>query len=393
MSDYPEQDANGSQAGSEEFIRMRLAGGRFDTHLVPFDVLSDLAAYRELVVDLARVLFKRSHPNRRKVPSGFTDSFQLGIESLTPGNSVTLASRTFSNEAYAPLEDQPSFPFPAHTEFVAAREMIFEVIACANSGLPLPEGFPRDLASKFNRFGRNFRQSEFLELSEGGRTPVRYGGKTRKAIVLEVGNSYEGHVDGDFRFDGGRCTEGLIHLIADDARTIDMVVSNRDEWSFLNSKVGQTARITGLGLFDRQDRLLKITEYEEIPFGPSEPIASTAARLREIEGTPAGWYSDGNPAPASSAVASMRTLLEAMESAGIPRPYIYPLPEGGVVAEWSWGGWEISATVEPGSDAAEFLAVNIDGPGEVEDFIYFNAEDLAATALRVWSQVNMEESR
>jgi len=391
MSDYPEQEAEWLRDGSEEFIRMRLAGGRFDTHLVPFDVLSDLAAYRELVVDLARVLFKRSNPNRRKVPRGFTDSFQLGVASLTPGNSVTLASRTFSNDAYASLEDQPSFPFPAHDEFIAARNMIFEVISRANDGLRLPKDFPTALASKFNKFGRNFRQDEFLEMSEGSRTPVRYGSSTRKTIVLEVGNSYEGHVERDFKFDGGRRTESLIHLIAPDAMTVELMVPNLDEWDLLNSKVGQTARITGLGLFDRQDRLTKITEYEEIPFGSSEPIASTAARLREIESTPSGWYSEGNPAPASSAINSMRTLLGAMETSGIPRPYIFPLPEGGVVAEWSLGGGEISATVEPDAMAAEFLAVNTDGPGEIEDYIHFDVEDLAGVALRVWSQVKPEE--
>lgn len=393
MSQHPEQSEGVTPDDAGDFIRMRLAGGRFDKHLVPFDVLSDLAVYREIIIDLARVLFRRANPKRQKVPRGFADSFQLGIASLKPGNSVTLASRRFSEDPHGSMEDQATLPFPEIGAFAAARDMIFDVISRANSDLALPDAFPVALASKFNKFGRNFRYNEFLELSEGGRSPVRYNGETRKKIVLQAGNSYEGHVEGDFTFDGGRRTEQLIHLVSKDGAPVDLFVPTSYEWTALFSKVGQSARITGLGLYDRQDRLIKITEYEEIPFGPVEPLTTTAVRLAEIAQTRAGWYSESNPAPSASAIDSMKDLLDQMEGQGVPRPYLYPLPEGGVVAEWSLNGWEISVTVEPGADSADFLAVSTEGAGEVEDSIYLNAEDLGDVALRVWSRVNLEEAK
>ncbi|MBN5175619.1 hypothetical protein ACUDCE_19470 [Stenotrophomonas pavanii] len=393
MSQHPDPARGGTQGDEEDFIRMRLAGGRFDHHLVPFDVLSDLAAYREIVIDLARHLFRRAHPNRQKVPRGFAESFQLGIASLSPGNSVTLASRRFTERNLGYLEDQADLPFPEFGEFFAARNMIFDVILRTNGGLELPEDFPVALASKFNKFGRNFRADEFIELSEGGRTPVRYTGETRKNIVLKAGNSYEGHVEGEFTLDGGRQTEQLIHLVSKDVNLVDLPVQTPGEWAALFSKVGQSVRITGVGLYDRQDRLTRITEYEEILSGPPEPVTATSTRLEKIAQIPAGWYNGGNPAPAATAVRSMKLLLEEMEISGVPRPYLYPLPEGGVVAEWSFSGWEISITVEPDASAAEFLAVSTEGLDDVEELIYLDAEDLGGVALRVWAIVNPTEAR
>ena len=52
-------------------------GKRFENHEVPLDVLPDLAAYRDLVLELARHLFLAGSPSRKRVPKGFVDSFQL----------------------------------------------------------------------------------------------------------------------------------------------------------------------------------------------------------------------------------------------------------------------------------------------------------------------------
>ena len=59
------------------FLRPRFTGPRFEAHTIPVEVAKDLAAYEELIVELAKHLYLGAHPGRRRVPKGFEDSFSL----------------------------------------------------------------------------------------------------------------------------------------------------------------------------------------------------------------------------------------------------------------------------------------------------------------------------
>src|SRR6267142_2511172 len=72
------------------FVTHIMRGKRFEEHRVPVEALGDLAAYQELITDLARDLFLRGHQGRIRVPKGFEGSFQLSIDSIEEG-SVQLA--------------------------------------------------------------------------------------------------------------------------------------------------------------------------------------------------------------------------------------------------------------------------------------------------------------
>ena len=85
----------------EVFIRARFAGGRFDSHTIPLEVLPDLAAYRKLVVEVAKLLFKRGNGTRVRVPKGFEDSFQIGLKSIKGGHSAVAEMPRFYPAAHA----------------------------------------------------------------------------------------------------------------------------------------------------------------------------------------------------------------------------------------------------------------------------------------------------
>ena len=76
---------------ADNFVTPIFRGGRFEAKVLPLDlnVLGDLVAYRDLVVELAAHLLKVQEPKRQRAPKGFDDSFTLAIRQLHPGSLMT----------------------------------------------------------------------------------------------------------------------------------------------------------------------------------------------------------------------------------------------------------------------------------------------------------------
>lgn len=392
MTDAPNQQSHVEIEGNGDFVRVRFAGGRFDSQTIPFDVLPDLAAYRDLVVEVAKHLYRERNVDRQRVPKGFEESFQLGLSQVIQGNSATALAQRLEV-----LDDQPSdiaqvgFDFPRYSEFEDARDLLDRVIAGANDGQPLPQDFPRELVGRFNRFGQSLRAGERAELSHGLTAPVRYDSETRKRIVLSANSTYENTLDQRFTLTGGEIRACIVHLAAEDGTRFDLRVDSDDECEKAIARRRHQVRVVGTGLFDRQDRLTKITKCKELIYTDDEPQQSLDGRLDEIARTPAGWYSNHNPAPDASAIDRMRQLVTLVTAeTGVPTPYVYPLPDGSITGEWTRGDWEISATVTLPALAMELHALNVETDGEFEaEIAQFDEHTLSAFS-RFWSGMDSD---
>lgn len=392
MTDVPNEQPQPETVDSGDFVRVRFAGGRFDSHTIPFDVLPDLAAYRDLVVEVAKHLFRERNNDRRRVPKGFEESFQLGLSQVIQGNSATALAQRLET-----LKDQPAnaaqagFGFPQYGEFEEARDLLDRVMAAANDGQALPQEFPRALVGKFNRFGQSLRAGEHAELSHGRTIPVRYDSETRKRIVLSANATYENALDQRFTLTGGEIRACIVHLADKDGARFDLQVDTDEECEKAIIRRRHQVRVIGVGLFDRQDRLTKITKYKELLYTDDEPQQPLDERLGEIACTPAGWYSGENPAPDASAIARMSELVAIITTeTGVPTPYIYPLPDGSITAEWTRGDWEISATVTLPSLAIELHALNVETDEELDVEIAQFDEHTLSEFGRFWSEMDSD---
>lgn len=66
-----------------------------------------------------------------------------------------------------------------------------------------------------------------------------------------------------------------------------------------------------------------------------------------------GWLDGSGAAIPRPTLVRLATLLRDAEGQGLPRPYLYPTPEGQIQAEWSFVGAEVSARFD---DDAGFIS-------------------------------------
>ncbi len=364
------------------FVRMRFVGGRFDRHIIPLEVLPDLNAYRDLIIDVARHLFKQNNQGRQRVKKGFGDSFQIGLSKVVQGNSATALM-----ERVDLIEDQAGAGqvvlFHEHQEFEQARDLIDRVIAAANDGVAPPEDFPAELAGRFNRFGQSLRAGEYAEISHGRSAPVRYDSDIRKFIVLSGSSTYEDKFDRKFALSGGEISTRTVHLSDEAGSLFDVRADSDAECDKAIARRRHHVRVVGIGSFDRQDSLKRILRVDQFIYTDDEPRQPFSDRLDEISEVPAGWFDGENPAPNSDAIAIMRRLVGWFTAeAGGPAPYLYPLTDGSITGEWSKGSWEISTIIRVPDFVIELYAVNTRTEREHEE----EMKELDDSALKAFGE-------
>jgi hypothetical protein len=352
----------------ETFACFRFAGGRFDSHAIPLEVLPDLAAYRKLVVEVAKMLFRQRMGTRVRVPKGFEDSFHIGLAHVEGGSSAVATmpriAKAHATEAQQPLgfsAQQQSLVYP---DFEDARRYIDSLIGSVGKNGQVPPEFPVELAGLFNTFGQGLQDDEFIEMGYGGDFPVRYDTFIRKKIVLSRETTYENTVDGQFILNGGVVGLGVIHVLDLNGNAFDFQPPTEFEFEKAYNRPNEPVRLVGNGLYDRNERLRRLVAVNVVysDGGTTQPFE---ARLQEISSTGAGWYDDENPAPSAAGIAAMRQFLEGVSSQPVAQPYLYPLPHGGIVAEWSLGPWEASAEIDANGLSVALHAINAETLEEI----------------------------
>lgn len=387
MTDQPAGNNDQRQSDNGPFLCARFAGGRFDAHAIPFDVLPDLAAYRILLVEVAKMLFKRRHNNRVRVPKGFEDSFQIGLMRVEGGHSAVAVGVRLPSRQQA---QQGDLGFPSYEEFEEAKTYVDDLIRRVQSTGEVPENFPPELAGRFNPFGQSLLFDEYIELGYNTPNPVRYDTFIRKRIVLSREKTYENGVNAVFTLNGGVANSGTIHVLDDMGAAFDFRPLSEFEFQKAYARPTQRVRLIGTGLYDRSERLRRLLDVS-IVYNDDEPRQPFDERLDEIAQSEEGWYEPGNPPPTHAAVEAMRNFVRlAVLEVGAHAPYLYPLPEGGVAAEWTMGAWEASANIAPEGAMIELHAINTKSMQEHRNELATDAVDLAARFSTFWDVITTD---
>ncbi len=235
-----------------DLATLRFDGKRFEGNALDVECTQELIAYRNLVVECAKELWRRKHPDRARIPKGFEENFRLQFNRLEDGSAVVPLQRVRANDQGELLDD----------EFDEAAELIDAAIIAADNDELLPEALPANVIPLFGSFGKSLQADEILfTRSRHGSTEAAYTAKARRRLADWVGPTYEDVVDvvGEVRM--ANVGPGKFSLQLDDTETlVSGCFSPAQESAVLDALRNHRSvrlRVQGIAEFATSDRQIK----------------------------------------------------------------------------------------------------------------------------------------
>lgn len=231
---------------------LRFDGPRFDNHALDVDCVSELLAYKKLVLECAKELWYRQHPGRERLPRGFEERLTLEFSEIREG-SVEVPLRRVVFDEQTPLD--------FCDEFDEAAELIDAAILAAHQDQLLPAEFPRNVIPLFRDFGKSLRESETLFVQARNReSTAPYTAKARGCLAEWTEATFEDLADVTGEVSMANVRGGVFELAVNAGPLVRGKFSETQEAEVLDAlRAHKTAqlRVRGVGEFSIMDRQLR----------------------------------------------------------------------------------------------------------------------------------------
>lgn len=365
------------------FLTPRLVGDRFADHAIPLEILKDLAALEEMILEVAKWRYLQEHPDRKRSPRGFIDDISLKLTAIEPGSACPRIEAVFETPGIFP----PDTLAPANFDyFIKARDSIFAAVDAAERGDVITRHLPDFLLGYFDRFGRTLHESERIELDPlHPERPARLSKATRRSLILA---SQIDELTNEVTLQGRIPTINQVRRIFDlqlpDGSCVSAPLDKPHAATVLEAlagyEQGARVRLQGIGRYDRTDRLRRIDAVEHLNLSEPNDIA---ARLDELRALPHGWLDGKGFAPEPAGLDWLAKQFEVYYPERLPLPFLYPTAEGGVQAEWSFRSHEVTLDINLARHQADWHALHL--PTEEESLRTLDLDTPAA-----WSWLSAE---
>ncbi|MDQ8732408.1 hypothetical protein [Bradyrhizobium sp. LHD-71] len=372
-------------------FKLRYEGARFNGTRLPVDVLTDLPAFRDLLVAYAKDEWRALHADRQRVPKGFDKSISLDLIAIEDGSAIPNLDWDRST-AQAAL---PGFVDQLESIVDSSFGQLVALIDGAGHGQ-----FPKSLGSEhiraLNKLGSGLRNSERIEFvgtkgADGG--VVYLDSVRRKALITRVRETYQSRIESVGTLRGTQIDDvgvgGHILVSTSTYKEIKIPLEAdrvKDEFDGnIESEVQFDLQVE----MDNNDQLRSIVEVFDVGLIDAEigaHVQRCRTRIEEIGRLEPGWHDGSGDKIAPAALENAFRFLSRRPS--LSRTYkVYPTLEGGITFEFEVEGWDL--TVEfLGSGGVELYGVEIEGNREIAPtpFIDLSADFLNEFDNRVKGQ-------
>ena len=169
-------------------FRLRYVGTRFEGKRLPVDVLTDLPAFRELVVAFAKSEWRRLNEDRKRVPRGFDASLAFDLVGIEDGSAVPVMEW---NRAKT-LASLPGFTDQIEELVRSSFQKVVVLFDDAASNR-FPVAMAPEQIRALNKFGSNLRDNERIEF-EGTKNAngnvIYLSSEIRKRLIGSLRDRY-----------------------------------------------------------------------------------------------------------------------------------------------------------------------------------------------------------
>ena len=359
---------------SDAFLKPRLRGARFEDASIPLQVLADLAALREMVIEVAKWRFLEANPDRRRAPRGFTNRIELKLTGIEEGSAVPVIDLVPTESSL----DGLGLPYQEYYEL--ARDDIANTIASVAENGRLAENiaFPSKYLSYFNRIGRGLRDSECFEFDVPNRNaPARLTREARN-VLLQAASITEITQEINLRGAVPEADQDNMSFELQQVHGLKVVCPlpdlHRDTiiHAFAGYKDNVRILVQGIGRFDLQNRISGVESIDSVSI--LEPL-DVPARLDELRAMKDGEYDGYGSAPSHEGLDWLSDTFEIYYPDDLPLPNTYPTPEGGLEMEWKEGSQTVIFGIDLATREGEWLQFDTSSDSEISRELDLDASE------------------
>ena len=263
------------------------------------------------------------------------------------------------------------FPHASTPYYDSARQAIVKAVEAASRGKvkEITTHLPQRLLVYFDRFGRNLIDGEAIELSDppSGITATLTRDTRRKLLLASTAEEFAEEVS----------VHGLVHEFDQRKRTFELTIADgtilpqipveeQHYDSLLEAsngfRDGLQVRVSGVGRYNRSNRLQRLESVEHIVV--LDPL-DIGVRIDELKLLKDGWLDGKGVLLARQGLDWLEKSFNVMYPTDVALPYLFPTPEGRVLAEWSQPPWAPSVEIDLVGKSGDWHAVNLET--DVED--------------------------
>lgn len=243
-------------------VKHGFGGGRFDDNGVDLDVLPELIAYKNILVETAKDLWRKNNPDSKRLRWHFQDSIVLKFYTVEKGSAVIPIERVLE------VEDQATLWEEERDELDDATHLVAEAVDAAENDRALPKNFPAKILPMFEAYGATLREGEyFAYYLKGQKYQSHYTNKTRERLTYQAQVSYEDDIDVVGTVTMASIRKPKLGITLQDGREIESAFRPEDESIVLSALLEHNTaklRVEGRGIFTGIGTLQKILNTTNI---------------------------------------------------------------------------------------------------------------------------------
>lgn len=246
-----------SMRNTVDLAVLRFDGSRFEGHALDVECTRELIAYRNIVLECAKELWKRKNPDRERLPRNFEDGFQVEFGEILDGSAAVPLRRVKS-------ADQAELDWGNMDEFDEAALLVDKAILAADTDQLLPTEFPNNVIPLFSVFGKTLGDDEVLYTkARHASSESAYTHCARKRLSEWVAPTYEDSIDvtGEVCMAQVGKDRGKFSIVDDaNGATVEGRFDVEQEAQVLEALRNHRSarlRVKGVGEFETQSRTLK----------------------------------------------------------------------------------------------------------------------------------------
>lgn len=350
-------------------FKPELRGQRFADHEVPIEVLKDFAAFEQMLIEVAKREYLDAHPGRARIPRGFTKGVELRLTAIEPGSaklSLVLAGLSLLD---------------ASVYITRAQDKIVNTIAKIDRG-EQPEIAP-ELLRYFDRFGRSLLEGESITLPSTDGQETQLTPEVREKL-LRASQAEEWTEEALLkgRVSAADVADGEFELALTNGTKLKAPLEQQHRVTVLDALAGyQDKRMIAVKAVLTKDRNGNPKRVDAVEHMTLLDPLDVETRLDELAALKDGWLNGRGSVLDAAGLNALAEAFEQYFDTELPLPYLYPTPEGGILAEWALGKWAVSLDIAVPSQAAQYQAFNL-ASDESSDF------ELDLTDVGGWGTLN-----